>query len=68
MSNAFPVIDNHRIIRRIGSGGMADVYLAQHRMLGRNVALKVLARKSLDSDDAQRFENETRIIARLDHP
>ena len=60
-------IDGFRIVRKLGSGGTADVYLAEQRMLGRNVALKVLA-APLDSDDAARFENEARTIARLDHP
>ena len=62
-------IDGYRIVRKLGAGGMATVYLAQQTGLGRTVALKALAAEyCTDADAVTRFENEARTIARLDHP
>jgi len=62
-------VPGYRIMRSVGSGGMADVYLAIQLSLGRHVAIKVLAAERTPSDDlVSRFEQEARIIARLDHP
>lgn len=62
-------IPGYRIVRWLGRGGMADVYLAIQLSLGRPVAIKVLATERAPSDDlVSRFEQEARIIARLDHP
>lgn len=62
-------------LRRLGSGGMGEVYLMQDTRVNRQVAIKVLrAEGSSYSDDAQRtnsarlFEREARAIAALDHP
>lgn len=63
------VIGEYLLIRRIGSGAMADVYLAEQRSLGRQVALKVL--KPHLAEDAiyvRRFQNEARAAASLVHP
>jgi hypothetical protein len=63
------VIPGYRIIRRLGVGGMATVYLAVQQSLSRPVAIKVLASERMPSDDVvRRFEHEARTIARLDHP
>jgi hypothetical protein len=62
-------IDGYRIVRTLGTGGMATVYLTQQTGLGRTVALKLLAAEhGMDADAVTRFENEARTIARLDHP
>ncbi|MEO7064963.1 MAG: bifunctional serine/threonine-protein kinase/formylglycine-generating enzyme family protein [Dokdonella sp.] len=62
-------IPGYRILRRLGLGGMATVYLAIQQSLGRPVAIKVLSSACTPSDDvAQRFEREARTIAQLDHP
>ena len=61
-------IPGYRIIRRLGLGGMATVYLAIQESLTRLVAVKVLAGDRAGEDTVQRFENEARTIARLDHP
>ncbi len=62
-------IPGYRIVRELGQGGMATVYLAQQTALGRSVAIKVLAAERTPSEDlVRRFEQETRLIARLDHP
>jgi serine/threonine protein kinase len=59
-------VGNYRIIRRLGRGGFADVYLGEHRYLKSAAALKIL-RISLSKKDAQRFLEEAQILARLRH-
>jgi hypothetical protein len=56
----------YRIVRPLGSGGMATVYLAEDTILGRRVALKVPQLES--ADDIQRFQREARVAATLNHP
>src|SRR5437899_2416738 len=52
-----------------GRGGMAYVYLAEDRRLGRQVALKVLAPELADNEDfRRRFLRESRLAASIDHP
>lgn len=62
------LLGDYQILRRLGRGGMAVVYLAEQRSLGRQVALKVL-RKDLAGDPAyiKRFQNEARAAAALVH-
>ena len=60
--------DRYRIIREIGAGGMAVVYLAEDLRHGREVAVKVLKAGVTGSAGAERFLAEIRITARLDHP
>jgi WD40 repeat protein/serine/threonine protein kinase len=62
-------IGEYRIESRIGEGGMGVVYLAEHAVLERKVALKVLTPQMAD-DEAfrQRFLRESRLAARLYHP
>jgi serine/threonine protein kinase len=57
-----------RIEREIGSGGMATVYLARDLKHDRDVALKILRPELAAILGAERFLNEIRITARLDHP
>jgi hypothetical protein len=64
-----PQIGGYDITRRLGRGGMADVYLATQVSLGRPVAIKVLStERTLGEETVTRFEQEARTIARLDHP
>src|SRR5438093_1131618 len=56
------------IERQIGAGGMATVYLARERKHDREVALKVLRPEIAAQLGAERFVNEVKITARLDHP
>ena len=59
----------YRIVRRLGQGGMARVFLAQDESLHRPVAVKVLAdRHSHDPHFIERFQREARSAARLNHP
>jgi eukaryotic-like serine/threonine-protein kinase len=64
------VVDNRYVVRgRLGSGGMADVYLAEDRQLGRDVALKVLHRRfARDGQFVERFKREAQAAAGLQHP
>ena len=56
-------------MRKLGRGGMADVYAARQISLGRDVALKVLRSEfSNDKDYVQRFRREARAAAKLNHP
>jgi len=64
------VVDGrYRILGRIGSGGMADVYSAEDTHLGREVALKVLHRRfAQDVEFVERFRREAKSAASLSHP
>lgn len=59
------------LLRRLGSGGMADVYLAEQMSLGRNVAVKVLKNDAISGGSEvllKRFEQEARAAGGLSHP
>ncbi|TWT67310.1 serine/threonine protein kinase [Allorhodopirellula solitaria] len=62
-------IGDFQVLRRLGSGGMADVYAARQLALGRDVALKVLRSVAENDDDhLKRFRREAQAAARLNHP
>jgi serine/threonine-protein kinase len=62
------VDDRYRIVCRLGSGGMADVYCAEDTQLGRRVALKVLyGRFAADAEFVERFRREASHAAGLQH-
>ena len=63
------MVGEFRLLRRLGKGGMAEVWLAEQTSLKRNVALKFL-RSDLNSDDTyiRRFETEAKAAAGLNHP
>lgn len=71
----FPILDGalwmipgFRVIRELGGGGMATVYLAEQESLGREVALKVLSpAMAADADFAERFLREARISGGFRH-
>ena len=59
----------YRVIRRLGSGGMANVYLAEDEELGRRVAIKVLDEKHANDEQfVERFRREAKNAASLSHP
>lgn len=64
------IVDNrYRVLRRLGGGGMADVWLAEDTHLQRQVALKILHRRFLqDQEFVARFQREAEHAAGLTHP
>jgi serine/threonine protein kinase len=62
-------LGKYRMLRLIGSGGMSTVYLAQHKLLNIQRAIKVLPKKRVkDSSYLQRFHLEAQATSQLDHP
>lgn len=60
---------HYRILRKIGQGGMGEVYLAEDTRLGKLVAIKTLPDSIRgDKHRLKRFRNEAKAAARLDHP
>src|SRR6202522_4698885 len=58
----------YRVVSRLGSGGMADVFLAEDEQLGRKVALKLLHRRfAEDPGFVERFRREAQSAAGLQH-
>ncbi|MBA3233420.1 MAG: serine/threonine protein kinase, partial [Propionibacteriales bacterium] len=68
--DADTIVDGrYRIINKIGSGGMADVYCAEDTQLGRRIALKLLYRRfAEDAEFVERFRREASSAAGLQHP
>jgi len=59
----------YRLRRKLGSGGMGEVYLAEHRLLKRPCALKRIHAKYLNNpEQLKRFEREVQATAQLRHP
>ena len=62
-------LDKYELLEVLGHGGMATVYRARDRRLGRNVAVKVIHRHLRDDEEiATRFVREARAVAKLHHP
>ena len=73
MTDAFRPDDivnqRYRVLRKLGAGGMADVYLCEDVSLGRRVALKVLSSRFVhDEQFIERFRREAKAAAGLNHP
>jgi serine/threonine protein kinase len=63
------VIGRYEVIKELGQGGMAVVYLAQDPLMKRQVAIKVLPRQfTFDPNFRARFQREAEVIAGLEHP
>lgn len=59
----------YRLTRRIGGGGMGQVYAAEDRRLAREVAVKIIGTEHFSDPRArQRFDHEARIVAQIQHP
>src|SRR5438309_4230502 len=58
---------NYRLLRLIGHGGFADVYLGEHIYMGTQAAIKVL-HTQLGTHEVVRFRQEASMVARLEHP
>ena len=62
-------IGKYKVLERIGTGGMGQVFLCEHKLMRRRVAVKVLpAAKAADPAALERFYREARAVAALDHP
>ena len=62
-------IGNYKVSRKIGEGGMGSVYLAEHPLIGKKVALKVLhAEYAANEDVVTRFFNEAKAVNDIQHP
>lgn len=67
--NSSPFLDRHRDPRRLGSGGMGEVFLVHEAILNRDVALKaVLPKLASKPASVKRFVREAQITAQLQHP
>ena len=60
-------VGRYRLLRKIGSGGMSDVFLGFDRELDRNVAVKLMAPWQ-DDKSFRRMQREARAMAQLNHP
>ena len=64
-----PLADRYELVRRLASGGMGEVWLARDAVLGREVAVKLIAVGSdSDPDALERFRREATMTAALGHP
>jgi len=62
-------LDRFRVVRKLGAGGMGEVFLAEDTRLGRRVALKLLPQGLLaDPEIRRRFSQEARAVSALNHP
>jgi serine/threonine-protein kinase len=62
-------IGRYKLLGHLGTGGMSSVYLAEHSLIRRQVAIKILpSSKAHDTMLADRFSREVRATARLNHP
>ncbi|WP_020473326.1 serine/threonine protein kinase [Zavarzinella formosa] len=61
-------IGKYKVLERLGSGGMGQVFLCEHKLMRRRVAVKVLpTAKATDPSSLERFYREARAVAALDH-
>jgi serine/threonine protein kinase/outer membrane biosynthesis protein TonB len=62
-------LGKYRLVDLLGRGGMGSVFAAEHKTLGRRVALKIISKQTgRDPEQLERFLDEARRIAALDHP
>jgi len=62
-------IGKYKVLERLGAGGMGSVYLCEHKLMRRRVAVKVLpTAKAEDASSLERFYREARAVAAMDHP
>src|SRR5262245_44547336 len=62
-------VGKYKVLEKLGSGGMGQVFLCEHKLMRRRVAVKVLPTAKADDPAAlERFLREARAVAALDHP
>ena len=63
------MLAHYKVVERLASGGMGEIYIAEDTRLGRRVALKVLPAEAVaDAERLQRFQSEARAVAAMNHP
>lgn len=68
-SGEVPILGQYRVLERLGSGGMGQVYKAEHVVMRRTVALKVIAEHLVhDAATVNHFHREVQLAAQLAHP
>ncbi len=66
--NGLRQLGPYKLLRQIGEGAISNVYLAQHRMLKRPAAVKVLKQQSTSDEWTARFQREVQLSSLLHHP
>jgi serine/threonine-protein kinase len=66
--HGFRRLGHYRLIREIGEGGMASIYLGRHALLKRPIAIKILKRALANEEMIARFEREVQAASQLTHP
>ncbi len=61
-------LGNYRLIRLLGKGGFAEVYLGEHVRLSTQTAIKILHTRLAEGDEVELFQQEARTVAHLEHP
>jgi hypothetical protein len=61
-------LGNYRLVRLLGRGGFAEVYLGEHLRLGTSAAVKVLHTHLANKSEVESFQKEAHTIASLEHP
>jgi serine/threonine protein kinase len=61
-------LKDYQVIHELGQGGMGQVFKAEHPIMGRVVAIKVLPKDKSTPDALKSFHHEIRVLAQLDHP
>jgi len=63
------IADRYHVTKKLGEGGMGQVYLAEHVKMGRKVAIKVMSPSMMhDTDAVKRFKREAENASRISHP
>jgi serine/threonine-protein kinase len=65
---ALKAMGQYTLLRELGSGGMGCVYEAQHALLRRRAAIKVIASEEASEEEIQRFDREAQLTSQLSHP
>src|SRR6478609_7095317 len=61
-------VGNYRVVKKLGSGAMGSVFLAEHPMIGKRVALKVIHSDLAENEEmVSRFFNEARAVTKIGH-
>lgn len=61
-------LGQYTLVRKIGEGGIGEVYLANHALLKRPTAIKILKPNIISAEVIERFEREVQLASRLTHP